>query len=274
MRALDVLVHVRHYAGDSPTFRAALALGRRVPGRLHGLYVAPIPPAAFTSPETVAVLVHESDRRYRGAQSAEAWWQELLAMNAAEGDWTVAQADAIDAIASMARWIDLIVIERAQHQAEAPVGWGLVSRSVLAVGVPVVVVPEGVVFDELGRHIVVLWNGSREATRAVHGALPFLLRAEAVTVIDGEAPTNNGGILHLPRFDLRRYLQAHGVRANFRPFTAESDRGAALMAAVKDAGADLVVMGAWGHSRLTELVLGGATRYLFQHADRPLLVAH
>lgn len=274
MSPLDVLVHLRQYSGDPPALRAALALSRRIEVLLHGLYVAPIPPAAFTSPETVAVLVHESDRHFREAGIADAWWRDRLEAGGARGDWLVAQSDALDAIAYAARWNDLIVIERPQNQPDAPLGWGLVSRSAFAAGAPLLVIPESAEVGELGRRVVILWNGSREAIRAVHGALPILRRAESVVVIDGESRGTNGGLLHLPPFDLRRHLDAHAVAAEFQPFTAPDDRGAGLLAAARATGADLIVMGAWGHSRIAELIVGGVTRHLFQNADRALFVAH
>lgn len=274
MRALDVLVHVRQYHGEPLPVRAAVAVAQRVKAHLHGLYVAPIPPAAFTSPETVAVLVQESDRRFHEAQAASAWWNGMISAAGQRGDWQVAQSDALDAVVHAARWNDLIVIERPQQKPEAPLGWGLVSRSAFSIATPLLVVPEGARIGALGARVAVLWNGSREATRAVHGALPILAAADEVVVIDGEVPPTNGGILHLPRFDLRSHLVAHGVNAVFKPFDGNGDRGAALLAAARDAAADLIVMGAWGHSRIAELVLGGATRHLFQNSDRPLLVAH
>lgn len=275
MSSLDVLVHLRQYSGTPPALRAALALSRRIDVHLHGLYVAPIPPAAFTSPETVAVLVHESDRHYREASVADGWWREQLAAAGARGDWLVAQSDALDAIAYAARWNDLIVIERPQSQPDAPLGWGLVSRSAFAAGAPLLVIPESAEVGELGRRVVVLWNGSREAIRAVHGALPILRRAESVVVLDGESRgTNGGGLLHLPAFDLRRHLEMHAITAEFQPFAAPDDRGAGLLAAARASGADLIVMGAWGHSRIAELIVGGVTRHLFQNADRALFVAH
>lgn len=274
MRCLDILVHMRQYQGNPPALRAALALQRRIDACLHGLYVAPIPPAAFTSPETVAVLVHESDRHYREASVADQWWQQQLDAAGARGDWLVAQSDALDAIAYAARWSDLIVIERPQQQPDAPLGWGLVSRSAFAAGVPLLVVPESAEVGELGKNVVILWNGSREAIRAVHGALPILRKADSVTVLDGESRGNGGGLLQLPSFDLRRHLSTHGIAAQFQSYSAPTDRGAGLLAAARATGADLIVMGAWGHSRLAELIVGGVTRHLFQHADRALFVAH
>ncbi|MEO8673362.1 MAG: universal stress protein [Tahibacter sp.] len=274
MRALDVLVYVRRYDSDALAVRAALALARRLDVRLHGLYVAPIPPAAFTSPETVAVLVHESDRRYHEAQSAGDWWQAQLDTVQAAGDWRVAQADPLDAICHAARWNDFIVIERPVQNPDAPLGWGLASRSVFDAGIPLLVVPEGARVDALGKRVVIAWNSSREAIRAVHGALPLLRVAEVVHVLDGSPAAGAGGMLHLPAFDLLDHLRTHGISAQVETFKPGAEIGVALLAAAHAVEADLIVMGAWGHSRVAQLVLGGATRHLFQHSDLPLLVAH
>lgn len=274
MTALDILVHLRRYDGDPPALRAALALARRVDTVLHGLYVAPIPPAAFTSPETVAVLVHESDRRYTEARQAGNWWNAALAAQQIPGDWQVALSDPLDAICHAARWSNLLLIERPMLNPDAPVGWGLVSRSVFHAGVPLLVVPDTAPIASVGERAVIAWNGSREAIRAIHGALPVLRRAERVVVLDGSTPEPEGAMLQLPRFALARHLEHHGIQAEFTKFTPGSDKGAQILEAAHAAQADLIVMGAWGHSRLAELALGGTTRALFQTSDIPLLVAH
>jgi nucleotide-binding universal stress UspA family protein len=126
----------------------------------------------------------------------------------------------------------------------------------------------------IGERILVAWNQSREATLAIRGALPLLARAAQVTVLEGSPAENPFGLRYLPKLDLRAWLQRRGIAADFRPFAPAKDIGAGLLAAAHAIDADLIVMGAWGHSRITELVLGGSTRHLFQHSDLPLLVAH
>jgi nucleotide-binding universal stress UspA family protein len=123
--------------------------------------------------------------------------------------------------------------------------------------------------------ILIGWNASREAALAIRGALPLLRKAETVVVLEGEPVENPFGLRHLPRLDLRAWLRRHGVEADFREFRPPGkERATALLDAAHAASADMIVMGAWGHSRITELVLGGTTRHLFQSSDLPLLVAH
>ncbi len=126
----------------------------------------------------------------------------------------------------------------------------------------------------LGERILVAWNHSREAMLAIRGALPLLARAAQVVVLDGAAQDDELGTRHLPRLDLSAWLQRHGVRAQVRAFAPKNDYGANILAEARNLQADMIVMGAWGHSRIAQLVLGGTTRHLFQNSDLPLLVAH
>jgi nucleotide-binding universal stress UspA family protein len=274
MSCFDVLVHLRDFDGDSLAARTAYLLARRLPCHLYGLYVAPMGVAAFSTPETVVFEVQEADRLYREALARESWWREQLTTQSLRGEWLVAQGDAVDALCHAARWCDFIVAERPVLRPDAPTGWGTVSRTVFGAGVPVVVVPQTARVASLGECVLVAWNQSREAMRAIHGALPLLRHAREIVVLDGQTEDERLGARHLPRLDLAAYFERHGIRTKMRPFAPHGGVGPAILAAAHEFGADLVVMGAWGHSRIAELVLGGVTRHLFQHSDLPLLVAH
>jgi nucleotide-binding universal stress UspA family protein len=271
----DILVHLRRTDAQTPAASAGLALGRRLNGWVTGLHVVPIAAAAFASPEAVAMVVPETDSLYREALAFESGWRAALEANGLGGEWQVSQGETIEAICHASRWCDLVVLERPQLNPDAPVGWGLVSRTVFGSAAPVVVVPEAARCDSVGERIVVAWNESREAMLAIRGALPLLARAASVTVLVGEPVENPFGLRWLPRLDLAAWLARRGIKAAFRPLdTGREKNGPALLSAARAADADLIVMGAWGHSRITELVLGGTTRHLFQFSDLPLLVAH
>jgi nucleotide-binding universal stress UspA family protein len=274
MPPFDILVHVRNLDGESLAARAAFVLARRLPSHLYGLYVAPMGAVAFSTPETVVFQVQEADQLYRDALARKDWWQGQLAAHAASGEWLVAQGEPVEALCHVARWCDFVVAERPLLQADAPTGWGPVSRTVFGAGVPVVVVPQSARVETLGERVLIAWNHSREAMRAIHGALPLLRRAAQIVVLHGAAAEERLGARHLPRLDLDAYLARHEIRAEVRPFAPKNGVGPAILAAAHEAQADLIVMGAWGHSRIAELVLGGVTRHLFQHSDLPLFVAH
>lgn len=275
MAKLDVLIHLRRTDAVTPAASVGLALAKRLNAWTTGIHVVAIAPAAFASPEAVALQVHEADAMVDEAKARETWWLEQLAARGLEGEWQVSQGDTVEVLCHAARWSDLVVVERPQLNPDAPTGWGLVSRTVFASSAPVVVVPDAVKPECAGARIVVAWNSSREAIRAIRGALPLLQRADRVVVLEGDPVENPFGLRHLPRLDLRAWLARHDVAAEFRAFKPTSkERGTRLLEAAHADSADLIVMGAWGHSRITELVLGGTTRYLFQTSDLPLLVAH
>lgn len=275
MASLDVLIHLRRTDTTTAAVRQGLALAERLGAWTCGIHVVAIASAAFASPEAVALQVHEADDMVDEASARKDWWLAELAARKLEGEWQVAQGDTVEVLCHAARWSNLVVVERPQLNPDAPTGWGLVSRTVFASSAPVVVVPDSVTLDRAATRIVVAWNRSREVALAIRGALPLLRLAEEVVVLEGDPVENPFGLRHLPKLDLRTWLARHGVTAEFRPFKPPTkERGAALLETAHALSADLIVMGAWGHSRITELVLGGTTRHLFQSSDLPLLVAH
>ena len=175
-----------------------------------------------------------------------------------------------------ARYSDLAILgqldpDRAQPEATGP----RPEQVVLASGRPVLVVPYAGHFDKLGRRVVIGWNATREAARAVGDAMPLLAAAEVVTVltIDArEAPRGHG---ELPGADISRHLARHGVKAQVeQTVLADLSVGDVLLSRAADLGADLLVMGAYGHSRFRELLLGGATRTLLQSMTIPVVMSH
>ncbi len=274
MANLDILVHVRNSQDQSLAATVGLKLAQRLQAHVSGLYVAALGSVAYSTLETVVFQVQEADDLYETALTQRSDWEKRLATNGLQGEWLVAQGEPVEAICHAARWADLVVAERPQLRSDAPIGWGTVSRTVFGAGVPVVVVPETTRPTSIGERIVVAWNHSREAARAISGALPVLRLANQIIVLDGAEQRSLVGARHLPQLDLKAYFARHGVAAEFRPFNPASDYGAGILKTAHDEDADLIVMGAWGHSRIAELVLGGATRYLFQNSDVPLFVAH
>ncbi len=275
MGASDILIHLRRCEDGLGAAEAGLRLARRLDAHALGLHVVALSPAAFASPEAVALHASEASHLLEEARARAPWWQGELQRFGVDGDFQVVQGDVVDALGHAARWSDLVVVERPIQNPDAPVGWGIVSRTVFASSAPVVVVPESARVENIARHVVIAWNGSREATLAVRGALPLLAQAERVVVLEGEAGGDGFGPGALPRLDLRAWLARRGIEASFVPFQPARDaHGPSVLEAAHAHDADLIVTGAWGHSRITELVLGGVTRHLFQHSDLPLLVAH
>lgn len=272
--AREVLIHLRRIDAQTPAGTVGLEVARRIGAWATGLHIVALAPTTYSSPEAGTLFAIEADAQFGEALAAEGFWRAQLEGARVPGEWKVAQGDATEALCHASRWSDLVVVERPQLDRNTPTGWGIVSRTVFGASTPVLVVPERASCASIGERIVIAWNHSREASLAIRGALPLLECADEVSVIEGSANESPFGARYLPTLDLAAWLKRRGIDARFQAFEPGRDSGAALLDAAHALGADLIVMGAWGHSRITELVLGGTTRHLFQHSDLPLLVAH
>ena len=126
--------------------------------------------------------------------------------------------------------------------------------------------------DDFGKHIAISWNGSAQAARAVGSALEMITRAEKVTVLTAESARTSAA--RAP--ELVAYLEWHRIAPDTRTFSIEGRQpgGADLLAECVRIGADLLVMGAYTHSRVRQLILGGVTRHVLEEAEIPLFMAH
>jgi len=181
--------------------------------------------------------------------------------------WTEIVGAEDEVLVGRGRLADLLVVARPVAHAEAP---SVISfnAAVFESGRPVLVAPTEAVAS-MGRRVAISWNGSAEAARAVSAALPLLKRAEAVRILNVDTDDTAGE----GAANLAEYLGWHGVSGEYRAIPADDGPvGAAIIAACTDV--DLLVMGAYTHSRLLQLILGGVTRYVLEHATLPLLMAH
>ena len=168
------------------------------------------------------------------------------------------------------RYCDLLVMGQTRGPAQASGLRKDVPEYVLLNGArPVLVVPAGGQFGNVGRHVALAWNGSREASRALTSALPLLKRAHKVSVVLAN-PGNEAGV---PGADVGLYLARHGVIVEVMTHFGDNPEQA-LLDALGACHADLLVMGAYGHARLREFLLGGATRTVLRRMPVPVWMAH
>jgi nucleotide-binding universal stress UspA family protein len=140
-------------------------------------------------------------------------------------------------------------------------------------GRPVLIVPNDHSDSRIGSRVLVAWSGQRESARAVFDALPVLKTSEEVRIVR-VAPTSGEDTLAWTS-DIASTLMRHGVNCDRTHVVAlEEGVGETLAQSAKDFGADLVVMGCYGHSRFREFVLGGASRYFLTEAKIPVLMSH
>jgi nucleotide-binding universal stress UspA family protein len=186
------------------------------------------------------------------------------------------EGDAAKNVALQTRYCDLAIVGQGDPDENTTGVMPVFAQHVaLAAGAPVLVLPYYTdTFATIGQRVMIAWDAGREAARAARDALPFLVRAQQTYAISVRTNSSAHGEL-APSADLAKYLAHHGVRVEAsETFGGDIGVGDALLARLSDYGADLMVMGAYGHSRLRELVLGGATQTLLSHMTAPVLMSH
>jgi len=189
------------------------------------------------------------------------------------GEWRTTIDDPVDAMSLHARYADIVVIGQADSSDGSEIAVDFPARLVLAAGRPVLIVPNAGSFDSTGKRILIAWNGSREATQAVTDAIPLLKLADNVNVMAVNPRHGEHG--SVPGADLGTYLARHGVHVDVMTNPGdELDVGNELLSRAADLSADLIVMGGYGHSRVREWILGGATRTILESMTIPVLMSH
>ena len=271
MTIKEILVHIDGASSDSVRLRLALDLAQRLGAALVGALILPsMELLELTHNEAALALALELAALERGAAAAEERFRRQLKEHGIAGDWYVVRGRAETCLAGRAWAADLVVL--GQHDPDCPTILEAPEDVILACGCPALVVPYAGRFDRIGDDVVVAWNGSREASLAVHDTLPVLSTAGRTTVISVD-PGDGPDIP--PGEELVAALVRHGLQATSeRMVEAELTISEAILAGIVDLGADLLVMGAYGHSRWRETILGGMTRDILEQMTVPVLMAH
>ncbi len=274
MAIKSILLHLTQDPRNEVRTETALNLALAQGAQIVALYTI-LPPQmptyvmGYIPPEIMERYDRESKELAAGAKDVFTKAAEAAGV---AFEWRALEGLPYDSVAFNANYSDLVVIgQPAPGDERAPGTDGLPDELVLSSARPVLTVPYAGRFAEIGKRILVAWNGTRESARAVQDALPLLQRADEVAVFG----VNMARAEHIPGADIATHLARHGVRAKVESTVAKdlavSD---ALLDAVSDLGYDMLVMGAYGHSRMRELALGGVTREILQHMTVPALMSH
>ncbi|MGH7047645.1 MAG: universal stress protein [Stellaceae bacterium] len=277
----DLLV-VLDPAADTPT-RLALAatLAERFAAHLVGLY--PMPPSEPARPVLVPDLVglgpffHEwRERALAEAERVRQSFEHVTELHGLSREWRMVDEGREADPAVHARYADLAILGQRDPDDEAMAMYRpSPERVTLATGRPILVVPYAGEFTTVGRSVLVAWNAGREAARAVADAMPLLTGAERVDILIVDPQAGPDGHGEVPGADIALHLARHGVEAQIENTqSAGVPIGELILSRAADLGSDLLVMGAYGHSRARELLLGGATRSILASMTIPVLMAH
>jgi nucleotide-binding universal stress UspA family protein len=190
-------------------------------------------------------------------------------------EWRVVDGFVENDLAIQARYADLLVLGQADPESSLPTPTDLPETVALASGRPVLMVPYIGVTSPPGKTVMLCWNASRESAHAATAALPFLKTAAKVIVLAIDAKSSPAGHGAEPGADAATWLARHGVKVTVqRDVAADADVGGTILSRAADHAVDLIVMGLYGHSRLQEMVLGGASRTLLSSMTVPVLMVH
>ncbi len=267
---------------DSPRwpaqFEVAAGLAADFGAHLVGLCFLSRPdlPGYIRSAEIAEMIAQRSREAEDRVKASRQMFLDRIAKAGLSGECRVVEGEVEDLAAVHGRYADLLIVGQADVNApDASTRMETIQSVIFAAGRPLLLVPYAGRIKTLGKNIFVAWNASREATRAVTDALPLLQRADKVTVMVVRPRADARAHGEIPGADIAADLVRHGVKVEVMAEEGEGIDGGDLMRSrVADLGSDLIVMGAYSHSRLRQWVLGGATRTMLESMTVPVLMSH
>jgi nucleotide-binding universal stress UspA family protein len=277
MALKDILVHVDDGKACEARLETAVNMANAHEAHLIGLYVRATPylPELASADLLEQFIKIQAKAMDESVEKAETLFGEMTGRNGISAEWRSVEGDAVEQLAVHGRYVDLVVIGQHDPDDNATPSVDIADLLVLRIGRSVMVVPYAGRYPTVGSTMLVAWDAGRQASRAVNDALPFLERANKVNVLAINPEQGSAGHGEIPCADICQHLARHGAKVEALTATAhDMEVGDILLSRASDLGADLLVMGAYGHRRLRELVMGGATRHLLAHMTLPVLMSH
>jgi nucleotide-binding universal stress UspA family protein len=279
-----ILVPLTAELSSEPPLNAALLVAKRLNSHIRVLFIQPSPETAWAYVPDVIVaagvtrelIERETLEAAAAANDRFVDWRNRNNVSAAAGvrldscfaSWSEQFGEVETVVAHFGRVSDLIVVERPSSASVH--GQRCFDAAVFESGRPTLVIGEKLPFD-ITEHVMIAWNGSLQASRAVLGAMPLLHLASRVSIFAAPQYESEG----VDAANLAEALSWHGIRAHQIPGPrGGNSTGGALVSTAVEQQATMIVMGAYTHSRLRQSFLGGVTRHLLAHAPVPLLMSH
>lgn len=279
MNYRTILVHVDQSRPAATRIRLASTLATQTSAHLIGAAMTGISHLVFEggafSPTDPTLVHHVTYLRAYASDALTQFTQLAQAAGVNAIEPRLIDDDAVNGLVVQARYADLVVIGQFDPTEAVP---GLLPNFpesvLLATPRPVLVVPFAGEATTPPQRVLVAWDASLTATRAVTAALPLLQTAAQVDAVVFNAHQRNEAHGPQPGHDLALYLARHGVKVDVLTRETDSDVGNALLSLAADRGSDLIVMGGYGHARFREILLGGTTRTVLASMTVPVLMAH
>lgn len=274
-----ILVHVdeSRYVGARIRIAAAFAMGEH--SHLVGAAMTGVPRSLLEGgeidPQDPNLAAHVEFLRQRARTALAGFVDTVERIGVPSFEQRLVDDEAGGGISQQARYADLVVIGQPDPDEPSPaVMSDFPEYVVLHCGRPVLIIPYAGRFETTGERVLIAWDASKEATRAVSNAIPLLQRAQQVEVTVFNPASRSGAHGDQPGADIALYLARHNINVNVSQQQTNQDVGNALLSLATDLNVDLIVMGGYGHSRFREIFLGGATRTVLKTMTIPVLMSH
>lgn len=274
MTIKTILLHLSNDSQLDARIEAALGLAAENNAHVIGLYtIAQVTvPTSFMGYVPPEFIEQSRKSEEENAAKAKARFESLAAKVDCSIEVAIEEGYAPDLLNEHALSVDLVIVGQGDPEAENNAQTRYIAEEIVVSSPrPVLIIPFAGNYKNFGSHVVVGWNNTRESSRALHDSFPFLEKAEKVTLLrvnatEDETYETEHIIAHLKR---------HGIDANFKsghwPGISVGD---AILDSLVDYSGNMLVLGAYGHSRLREMILGGVTRNILEHMTAPVLFVH
>lgn len=274
----DILVHLTLDPRNTARTQLAIAMARRFGARVSGLYTVPPPNVPYYMGEYIPteLIQKQMDEAQKSSGSAKEDFLAICADAGIEHRWLSSDMAPVEALRLASRASDIALVGQPDPNpsdpAAIPYGTDVLPHELaLQAGRPILAVPHAGAVTDVGRRVLVAWNGKREAARALHDAMPLLRGAEVVHIVTIGAERKG----RTPIAEIAGHMQRHGLRLETAIINGNGTKvGLALLAEAQGRSCDLMVMGAFGHSRLREMVFGGVTETVLGNMTLPVLLSN
>jgi nucleotide-binding universal stress UspA family protein len=274
-----ILVHADQSRHSAARIRIASKIAIAENAHLIGIAMTGISrylfPGGDVSNADVFVAAHIESLHDSARSALDAFNTIASGMGVLSTEARLVDDDPDGGLSLQARYADLVVIGQTDpNDTASSIVSDLPQYVMLHCARPVLVVPYAGRFENVGDNVLVAWDGSREASRAVANAIPLLKRASKVTIAVFNPFAEYDVHGEQPGADIALYLARHNINVEVQRHTVEGSIGDALLSLAADLGSDLLVMGGYGHARVREVMLGGVTRTVLKEMTLPVLMSH
>ena len=275
----NLLLHLEHSSGCQNRLQVAFALAKKYDALITGLFVVPdyVVPSYVEAQISVDLITDGYEKALARARETLSGYQKMADEAGVKLDAHVLEGQLIPILREHSKYSDLLLLGQDHPDDPDNASYGLADALLFEGACACMMVPHSGKLAAPGQRVLLTWNASRESARALREAMPILVAADEVVVLSSEPDDADAEIArgHPHADELARFLESHGIES-ISSGIADLDISTsdAILGQAAEMNADLIIMGAYGHARLREIILGGVTRDLLKQSTIPLFLAH